>query len=291
MQNIPKLIRQRPKSQASGQLQTRPNTVTFSNYDETRKLDTLDIERGSESSTSYYSRNDIKPMRSSLKSAKQNQRRCVSAAPILIGNNDKQSDSKTPTPTLSQTNNHDKSKEGNKSSNNNLSNNGSNSPGSSSSNEERQQSVNKESTSDYIDFEVLDSSRVLNEKTNNKHKDIKITRSVSSAATSSSLRPKSSNSISSTVTSDIYKKYYSVSMFNQFKNKLIDRKVYNQKQYENLDQVYNKWLHKPIPEDKKYIAGKYSLEMKRMNYANNIKKRQIFLAESLSIKKINLNIE
>jgi hypothetical protein len=118
-------------------------------------------------------------------------------------------------------------------------------------------------------------------------------RLISSANTEkSALRPKSSVSItSSSMSSESLKKYYSVSQFNKFKNKLIDRRVYNQKQYENLDQLHNDWLHKPIPQDKKYIAGKYSVEMKRINYANYIKKRQVFLSESLCIKKLDFNIE
>ena len=152
-------------------------------------------------------------------------------------------------------------------------------------NQKEQDDDNKESTSDYIDYEI--NSR-LSDNINNKNKNIKITRSVSSM---SQLRPKSSTSTSSTMTNGSSKKFYSVSEFNKFKNKLIDRKVYNQKNHDNLDQVYNDWLYKPIPQDKKYLAGKYSLEMKRINHTNFIKKRQVFLAESLCIKKINLNIE
>ena len=270
------------------------------------------------SSASYYSNNSTKktdkevilPMRSSLKGSK-NQRRCVSATPILTGNFDKSinnlKDLKTETQdtvnneindtTHQNDNDRNKLKSDLSITSENKSNSSfSDSPGSHSphvverAQENHKQQDDKETTSDYVDYEINSKYSI---DIMNKRKSPKIPRSVStiSAATTSQLRPKSSTSTSSVMTNETFKKYYSVSEFNKFKNKLIDRKVYSQQPHSNLDQVYNDWLYKPVPKDKKYIAGKYSLEMKRMNHTNLIKKRQLFLSESLFIKKINLNIE
>jgi hypothetical protein len=317
LQNVPKLIRQRPKSGLGG----RESTVSFNNSNQTNPAVTPDIDSKCNSSTSNYSNNSTKktdkevilPMRSSLKGPK-NGRRCVSATPILTKNSDNLINSKDlKAETQKKVNNENNNGSDHQNNNDNtrkklnsdLSMAGENksnssfsdSPGSQSphivvekAQENQKQQDDKETTSDYIDFDINSKYSI---DTMNKRKLQKFPRSVStiSAATTSQLRPKSSNSISSTMTSETFKKYYSVSEFNKFKNKLIDRKVYTQQPHSNLDQVYNDWLYKPIPKDKKYIAGKYSLEMKRMNHSNLIKKRQLFLAESLFIKKINLNIE
>lgn len=288
LQNIPKLVRQRPKSGLKIQ------TVTFSNFEQTKKFNVDDSDNDNESTNTYIPNNAF--LKRAQSASDKKQRRCTSATPRLFRN--ATVSSTTPIAQTSfdinQNNKRADSANGMMKNNHNQT----------FSLPDTKSSIHSGSNSNYdgetktidlgdeIESEYDVKIRQLSDTNSSIYGKPSLTNTSDKLAElKSKMRPKSSTTIASTTSyeSESYKKFYSVSQFNKFKNKLIDRKLYHKK-CENLDHINNDWLNKPIPEDKKYIAGKYSVEMKRINYANYIRKRQIFLSESLSIKKLNVKV-